>query len=169
MQKLLNALRLGTKTTLPIILIAILFSAGCSSMRFPGVYRIDIGQGNLLTKEMIEKLRLGMTPRQVEYVMGSPMIWDTFHPDRWDYLYSLETGKGLEVTNQLTLYFENERLARIDTSRYKDPDQLRDDLLEQMGMPVPQAPPADKPNEEPAGSAPEASDSQQGSAATTSS
>lgn len=107
---------------------------GCESLRFPGVFRIDIGQGNLITKDMVDKLRVGMTPRQVRYVMGSPMIADTFNPDRWDYLYNLETGKGLMIENHLVLYFEGDRLARIDNSGYKDPDQLRNQVLEQMGI-----------------------------------
>ena len=93
---------------------------------------------------MVDKLRVGMTPRQVEYVMGSPMVADTFHPNRWDYIYSLETGKGIQIQNQLTLFFNNERLARIDTSRYKDPEQLRNDLLQQMGLPVPRSENKDK-------------------------
>jgi len=147
MQKLLNALPAPAKIALPLLLISALITTGCSSMRFPGVYRIDVAQGNILTKDMVDKLRLGMTPRQVQYVMGSPMIWDTFHPGRWDYLYSLETGKGLMIQNQLTLYFENERLAKIDTARYKDPDQLRNDLLQQMGLPVPDATDAPAPIE----------------------
>ncbi len=132
MQNLLRQIRLPAL----IVVMAATVLSGCSSLRFPGVYRIDIGQGNLITKEMIEKLKLGMTPRQVQYVMGSPMIADTFHANRWDYMYSLETGTGIQVKNQITLYFENERLAKIDDSLYKDPDQLRNDLLKQMGLPI---------------------------------
>ena len=124
-------------SSLAIGLVLTLMISGCSSLRFPGVYRIDVGQGNILTQEMIDKLRLGMTPRQVEFVMGSPMITDTFHPDRWDYLYNLETGKGLTLRNHLILYFENEKLAKIDNSNYKDPEAIRNNLLEQMGLPVP--------------------------------
>lgn len=108
--------------------------SACSTLRFPGVFRIDIGQGNLITKDMVDKLRVGMTPRQVRYVMGSPMIADTFHPERWDYLYNLETGKGLLIENHLVLYFEGERLARIDNSEYRNPDQLREDLIRQLGL-----------------------------------
>ena len=147
MQNLLNAFRRGTPAAL-LILIVSLAATGCSSLRFPGVYRIDVGQGNLITKEMLDKLRVGMTPRQVEYVMGSPMIADTFHPERWDYIYSLETGKGILVQNQLTLYFENERLAKIDTSRYKDPEEIRKDLFRQMGIEIPNAEEPEKPKEE---------------------
>jgi len=144
MQNLLNAFRSGRHAATLILLVATLLAGGCSSLRFPGVFRIDVGQGNLITKEMVDKLRVGMTPRQVEYVMGSPMVADTFHPNRWDYIYSLETGKGIQIQNQLTLFFNNERLARIDTSRYKDPEQLRNDLLQQMGLPVPRSENKDK-------------------------
>lgn len=136
MQNLLNAFYRSSPAALLIIALT-LATSGCSSLRFPGVFRIDVGQGNLITKEMLDKLRVGMTPRQVEYVMGAPMVADTFHPERWDYIYSLETGKGILVQNQLTLFFENERLAKIDTSRYKDPEALRNDLLQQMGIEIP--------------------------------
>ncbi|WP_290578896.1 outer membrane protein assembly factor BamE [Ketobacter sp.] len=149
MQNLLNAFRRSKPAALLIIVVAVAMT-GCSSLRFPGVFRIDVGQGNLITKEMLDKLRVGMTPRQVEYVMGSPMIADTFHPNRWDYMYSLETGKGILVQNQLTLFFENERLAKIDTSRYKDPEALRNDLLKQMGIELPTQPtPAGEPENAP--------------------
>ena len=125
-----------------LLIILLVFGAtllsGCGSLRFPGVFRIDVGQGNLITKDMVEKLRVGMTPRQVRYVMGSPMIADTFNPERWDYLYNLETGKGLVVENHLVLYFDGERLARIDNSEYKNPDQLRDEVLKQMGIEIKQ-------------------------------
>lgn len=104
--------------------------AGCSSIRFPGVFRIDIGQGNIITADMIEKLKVGMTKRQVEYVMGSAMIQDPFSPERWDYVYSYETGKGSFVENKLTLYFEADRLQRIDDSRLKDPEKVREQLTE---------------------------------------
>ena len=100
MQKLLRILLIFSLIpTTPV-------TSACSSLRFPGVFRIDVAQGNLITKDMVDKLRVGMTPRQVRYVMGSPMIADTFHPERWDYLYNLETGKGIFIENHLVLYFE---------------------------------------------------------------
>lgn len=89
--------------------------AGCSSIHFPGVFKIDIGQGNIINEDMIAKLKPGMTKHQVLYVMGSPMIQDTFAPDRWDYYYSLVKGKSAEIKKKhLVLYFKGEELIKID-------------------------------------------------------
>jgi outer membrane protein assembly factor BamE len=56
--------------------------AACSSLEFPGVYRLPIDQGNVITQEMVDKLKIGMTRSQVEYVMGTPLVRDTFSPKR---------------------------------------------------------------------------------------
>ncbi|MCG8668173.1 MAG: outer membrane protein assembly factor BamE [Pseudomonadales bacterium] len=116
--------------SLLILGICTVLAAGCSGLRFPGVFRIDIGQGNIITTDMIEKLTVGMTKRQVEYVMGSAMIKDPFSPNRWDYIYNYETGRGTFVENQLTLYFEGDRLQRIDNDELKDPEAVRKELQE---------------------------------------
>lgn len=110
------------------ILGCLLLLSGCSSLRFPGVFRIDIGQGNIITKDMIEKLEIGMTKKQVEYVTGSAMIKDPFTPNRWDYVYNYETGQGALIENRLTLFFENDQLKKIDDSRLKDPENVRKEL-----------------------------------------
>ena len=120
-----------------LALVVMTTISGCSVVRFPGVYRIDVGQGNLITQDMTAKLKLGMSPRQVEFVMGSAMIQDPFHPGRWDYFYSLETGSGIQAENRLTLYFENDRLARIDDSRYRDPNKVKQEFLERQGKALP--------------------------------
>lgn len=92
------------------VALASLVSA-CSE--FPGVYKIDIPQGNVVTQEMIDQLRPGMTESQVRYVMGTPLITDTFSPNRWDYLYSFKPGGGDRVQERVSLYFEDGKLARI--------------------------------------------------------
>lgn len=84
--------------------------AGCG---FPGVYKIDVQQGNVVTQEMVDQLRPGMTTRQVRYIMGTPLIQDTFSPDRWDYLYSLRAGHAPRRQERITLWFEDDRLARL--------------------------------------------------------
>lgn len=93
--------------------------AGCGN--FLRVYKADLDQGNLVTKEMVEKLKPGMTPAQVRYVLGTPVITDTLNPRRWDYLYDYVPGtyariaKMPEVDNRrLTVWFENGTLSRIE-------------------------------------------------------
>lgn len=93
----------------------IIFLSGCSSLEFPGVYRLPIDQGNIITQEMVDQLEIGMTRSQVEYVMGSAVLRDSFSPNRWDYIYTLnKEGKPAE-RHQLTAFFENDRLVRIVT------------------------------------------------------
>lgn len=85
--------------------------AGCS---FPGVYKIDIQQGNVVTQDMIDQLRPGMTRRQVRFIMGNPLLTDTFHGNRWDYLYSLQPGGGQRLQERVSLVFDgNDQLVGL--------------------------------------------------------
>jgi outer membrane protein assembly factor BamE len=77
------------------------------------IYRIDIQQGNMITAEMLEKLELGMSKDKVLFVMGPPMLSDFFHRERWDYFYTLrQEGKEVE-RKHVSLFFEQDRLARV--------------------------------------------------------
>ena len=88
---------------------------GCgSNFGFPGVYRINVEQGNVVTEEMVEQLRPGLNRRQVRYIMGTPLIEDSFHEDRWDYRYLLRNGNELLSETQLTLWFEGDELVRVE-------------------------------------------------------
>jgi outer membrane protein assembly factor BamE len=102
---------------LPLLMLAALLT-GCSlgELRNPfSVYRIDIPQGNIVNQEMVDQLQPGMNKRQVRFVMGTPLILDTFEPDRWDYLRSLETRRNKKRTQErVSLFFENDRLVRIE-------------------------------------------------------
>lgn len=105
--------------------VGLLALAGCS---FPGVYKIDIQQGNVVTQDMIDQLRSGMTRRQVRFVMGNPLLTDTFHADRWDYLYSLQPGGGERQQERVSVIFnDNEQLVSL----YGDfmPGVSRDEAL----------------------------------------
>ena len=98
-----------------IILLSLLL-ASCSdfSVPLPHSYKMDIRQGNYVTAEMRDKLKIGMSRAQVHYVMGTPMIQDVFHGNRWDYVYRLEQDRKLVEQLRLTLYFEGDSLVRID-------------------------------------------------------
>ena len=87
-----------------LTLVGLLALAGCS---FPGVYKIDIQQGNVVTQDMIDQLRPGMTRKQVRFIMGNPLITDTFHADRWDYLYSLQPGGGERQQERISIFFNS--------------------------------------------------------------
>ena len=90
---------------------------GCgSNIGFPGVYRINVEQGNVVTEEMVDQLRPGLNRRQVRYIMGTPLIEDSFHEDRWDYRYTLRNGNETLTETQLTLWFEGDELVRVEGS-----------------------------------------------------
>lgn len=79
----------------------------------PGVYKIDIEQGNMIDQSMVDQLRPNMTKRQVLYIMGSPMLTDTFHEQRWDYLYSDQPGGEARVQKRVSLYFNDDNLIGV--------------------------------------------------------
>ena len=79
------------------------------------VYRQDIPQGNFYKPEDIAKLREGMTREQVAFVMGTPMIRDPFHPNRWDYvLYVDSLEEARHRQQRVTIHFDGETVARIE-------------------------------------------------------
>ncbi len=94
--------------------ILILSLSACSTDKIPGVYRIDIQQGNDVTQDMINQLKPEMTKKQVAYIMGTPLLIDTFHPDRWDYIYSFHPGNGNREQRRLTLFFKDDKLDHIE-------------------------------------------------------
>ncbi len=94
--------------------IVILLISGCNKDKIPGVYRIDIQQGNEVTQEMLNQLKPQMTKSQVSYIMGTPLLIDTFHPDRWDYIYSFHPGNGSREQRRITVYFDNDKLSYIE-------------------------------------------------------
>lgn len=77
-------------------------------------HRVEIQQGNLVTQEAISKLKPGMTPSQVRFVLGTPLVVDPFHKDRWDYAYMLKKGGEVVEQRRITVLFENDKLVRID-------------------------------------------------------
>ena len=86
------------------------------------VYRLDIQQGNLLEQESIDQIAVGMPRSAVQFLLGTPMVADAFHQDRWDYAYYLRRGRSREFEKRwIVVYFENDRVARIDRDLTLDP------------------------------------------------
>ena len=103
---------------------------GCGMIGFPGVYKIDIEQGNLVVQDMVDQLQVGMSRRQVRFIMGSPLVEDTFHPDRWDYPYVIRNGPDIIRQAQVQVLFDGDRLIDIKGDYLPDwenPDKTADE------------------------------------------
>ena len=98
-----------------ILIISLFFSQLLVSC----AYKPDVQQGNTLDDKQIAQLKPGMTQQQVVFIMGTALLKDPFHKNRWDYIYTYTKGRGKAERRLLTLYFKNNRLAKIDKSRLK--------------------------------------------------
>jgi len=91
-----------------LVLLSVGMLSGCG---WPRVHKVVVQQGNVITQEMIDKLKPGMTRTQVAYIMGEPVVRNTFNNERWDYVYWLENPGFYKVNSMVSLFFENERLS----------------------------------------------------------
>jgi outer membrane protein assembly factor BamE len=101
---------------MPAVALCLALSACSNVPRFFNEYKIDIQQGNVLSQEMVSQLKPGQTRDQVRFLLGTPMITDVFHQQRWDYVYSFRNGAtGQTQSRRFSVYFDNEGLlARVD-------------------------------------------------------
>ncbi len=99
-----------SRLLIPVAVCTLL--AACSSFN---PYKIDVQQGNVLTQEMVAQLKPGQTREQVRFILGTPLLTDIFHQQRWDYVYSYRKGRNGEVeTRQFSVYFDKDnRLERV--------------------------------------------------------
>ena len=104
-----------------LLIVAVSLLAGCASSGFslpkiPGIeaHRMEIQQGNYVTQEMIAKLQPGMTRDQVRFVLGTPLVADAFHADRWDYMFRRQRANSKEIEQRrIVIFFDDGRLSRI--------------------------------------------------------
>ena len=97
------------------VLLFSVVSACTTVPRFINEYKIDIQQGNVLTQEMVSQLRPGLTKDQVRFILGTPVLMDMFHGNRWDYVYSLRKGNSgqTEMRKFSTIFDADGRLVRV--------------------------------------------------------
>ena len=100
----------------PLLLLLAFPLAGCSSSSVLGItpYRIEIQQGNYVPEEAVAQLKPGMTREQVRFLLGTPLVNDIFHANRWDYAYYREPRRGQREEGRLVVYFDDGRLARVE-------------------------------------------------------
>lgn len=103
--------------TVAVAAAAAVFLTACSKLpTIPGVtpYRMDIQQGNYVSQEMVSQLKPGMSREQVRFVLGTPLITDIFHAERWDYVYWREPAHGPREQRRLAVFFQDGKLVRVD-------------------------------------------------------
>ncbi len=98
-----------------ILIISLFFSQFLASC----AYKPDVQQGNTFDDKQISQLKTGMTRQQVIFIMGTALLQDLFHKNRWDYVYTLAKGYGKTERSLLTLYFKGNTLMKIDDSQVK--------------------------------------------------
>jgi outer membrane protein assembly factor BamE len=81
---------------------------------FISPYRPDIQQGNFISQEMLAQLKVGQTREQVKFILGTPLLTDVFHAERWDYPFYLARGNGELTTSRVTVYFKDDKVAKFD-------------------------------------------------------
>lgn len=96
-----------------LIALAITCISACSAVGFPGVYRIDVEQGNIVDQETADQLEPGMSKRQVRFILGTPLVEDPFNQDRWDYSYTRRNGLKVLSQSRLTVVFTQDALSEV--------------------------------------------------------
>lgn len=127
--KLLNHTKMRKLLTCPVpLLVAVcgLGLAGCAGKErtdeyhqsaledLPFVYKMTVQQGNIVNEEMVDQLKPGMTKRQVQYLLGTPLLTDFFNSNRWDYVYTIRRGHQDMENRRLTVFFQEDQLVRLE-------------------------------------------------------
>lgn len=92
-----------------LFVVVILQLSGCGI-----IHKLNTNQGNVVTPEMVDKLKVDMDKNQVLFVLGTPLIEDPFHADRWDYVFNFKPYEGERNLNRVTIYFKDNKVVRID-------------------------------------------------------
>ena len=100
-----------TKYTIKLLILGILCLPLANCMLRP--YRFDIQQGNIVEQEKVDKVQVRMNQDQVRFIMGTSMLQDVFHPDRWDYVYYLKPRQGEIQKKHTVIYFKNGLVERV--------------------------------------------------------
>lgn len=123
------------------LLLSTVSLSGCSGIGFPGVYLVNIDQGNIVDQDMVEQLEPEMTRRQVRFLLGTPIIEDTFNNDRWDYIRIVRRGNDTLLRRRLTVIFENDVLVDVEGDYVgenwpePDPEETTEEATEDSAEP----------------------------------
>ena len=120
-------MRVGTIRAMRILIpmiasLCLLSGCGISNIKIPKLYKVAIQQGNVITQDMVDKLKPGMTRRQVAFVMGEPVIQDPFDDTKWVYLYSIDVPGVFSQESRLILFFDENDLLTVISGDYAPSD-----------------------------------------------
>ena len=120
-------MRVGSIRAMRILILTIaslclLSGCGISNIKIPKLYKVAIQQGNVITQDMVDKLKPGMTRRQVAFVMGEPVIQDPFDDTKWVYLYSIDVPGVFSQESRLILFFDENDLLTVISGDYAPSD-----------------------------------------------
>ena len=120
-------MRVGSIRAMRILILMIaslclLSGCGISNIKIPKLYKVAIQQGNVVTQDMVDKLKPGMTRRQVAFVMGEPVIQDPFDDTKWVYLYSIDVPGVFSQESRLILFFDENDLLTVISGDYAPSD-----------------------------------------------
>ena len=98
---------------LVILFLSLVFLNACTKSfdggyKVPLLYKIDIQQGNVIEQEMLDRLKPGMDKTQVKFIMGTPVLIDPFHNNRWEYIFSFQKGGGVREQRHITIHFDED-------------------------------------------------------------
>ncbi len=99
-------------------------------VKIPRVYKIPVQQGNVITQEMVNRLKPGMTRNQVSFVMGDTVLQDPFERNRWVYLYTLEVPDFFNQQLKMVLDFEDDLLTTISGDLAPIPEETEETAVE---------------------------------------
>ncbi len=102
-----------SRVLLALIILTAALLNGCSYLKYPDIHKVTVQQGNIVNQEMVDQLLPDMTRSQVRYILGTPLLTDTFDQDRWDYYYSTKRPGRDELRERITLYFEGNTLTHF--------------------------------------------------------
>jgi len=150
----------GTPAVLAAMLLSTVFLPACKSIEVPKVpgvtpYRMVIQQGNFISQEMVSQLKPGMTKEQVRFVLGTPLVTDIFHADRWDYVFFREMPNGKREQRNLSVLFQDGKLTRVIGDILPDPNTPKPAPVAKPAASEPKPAAEAKPAAEPAKPAPE--------------
>lgn len=98
-----------------LILALPLLTAACGLAPSLTPYRMEIQQGNYVTQEMLAQLKPGLTRDQVRFVLGTPLVSDIFHEERWDYVFVRQRANSREIEyRRIAVFFENGKMKRVE-------------------------------------------------------